>query len=298
MNAFASLFFNELTHNTPLIRQLLMVAVAGALLKCLNDAFKYKSAGELGFYVTYIVTVLLAFSSFSMTAGILTELVASITDMMQASVPLIVSLMAMSGNVGAAAAFHPVLIFAAQLVARYIAEIFIPLLMACAALQVINHLSEGAPLSRLTLLIKKGVDLTFKGIVFLFAVLLTLQKITVPVIDNLAFKTAKAAAGAVPVVGGTINSAMDAVLYAGTAAKSGVLAALVIVVVAAAAAPLIKMLALMFAYKLTAAVVQPLCDERVAACLDGIGSFTGMLTTAGALTCVMFIYAVVILLSF
>lgn len=297
-NAGLGLFFNEFLLNAQLIRQLLVIAVLGAMLKCLSDAFKHKAAGELGFYVTYIMAVLLAFSSFQLSVGILSDLVSQLSGSMESAVPLIVSLLAMSGSVGSAAVFHPVLIFAVQMITRFISEIFIPVLLAAAVLQIVNHLAEGAPLSKLTVLIRKGADLTLKGIVFLFALLLTLQKITVPIADNLALKTAKAAANAVPVVGGALGSAVDAVLFAGSAAKHGVLAALIIVICVSAAAPLLKMLALMLTCKLTAALIQPVCDERIANCLDSIGSFTAILTGAGALVVVMFIYAVVILLLF
>lgn len=298
LQAGASLFFNELILNTQLLRQLLVVALLGAMLKCLSDAFKHTSAGELGFYVTYIIAVLLAFSSFQLSVGILSDMVASVSQMMEAAVPLLVSLMAMSGSIGSAAVFHPVLIFGVQVITRFISELFIPVLLAAAVLQIVNCLVDGSPLSKMTALLKKSADLTFKSIVFLFGLLLTLQKLTVPIADHFGVKTAKAAVNAVPVVGSALNSAVDVVMYAGYAAKSGVLAALIITVCMASVVPLMKMLALMFTCKLTAALVQPVCDERIVNCLDGIGSFTGMLTSAGALVVVMFIYAVVILLSF
>lgn len=298
MGAGLQLFFDELRLNTGLIRQLLVIVIISALLKCLSDAFKHKSAGELGFYVTYIMAVLLAFSSFQLAVGILSDMTETIAGMMESAVPLIISLMAMSGNVAGAAVFHPVLIFAVQMVTRFISEIFIPILLASAVLQIVSQLAEGNPLGKMTLLVKKGADLTLKAIVFIFALLLTLQKISVPIANNLALKTAKAAAGAVPVVGGALSSAMDTVLYWSSAAKSGVLVALVIVLCVAVAVPLVKMVAIMSVCKLVAALAQPVCDERIANCVDQIGSYTAILTGAGALVAVMSIYAVVILLSF
>ena len=292
------IFFNELLLNNQLMRQLLIIAVFSALLKCLSDSFKYKSAGELGFYVSYIMMTLLAMSSFHLAAGILSGAAARLSGMMEASVPLVISLLALSGNVSAAV-FHPTLFLGINLLGRFISVIFIPLVTAAAALTALNHLMEKPPpLTRLALLLKKGAGWMLNGIVALFALLLTLQKISVPIVNNFALRTARAAANAVPVVGGALNSAMDTVLYVGAAAKSGVMVALVVVIVLAAAAPVLKMLAVMLVFKLAAAVTQPVCDERFVLCVDEIGSFMGQLAGAGALIAVMFVSAAGILLLF
>jgi stage III sporulation protein AE len=298
LNLAARQIFNELFTNTRLIRQLLIIAILNALLSCLSDAFKHKSASELGFYVSYCIMVILAVSSFHLSVDILSNLVYNVTAMMEASVPLIISMMAISGNVAGAAVFHPALFLAMGLIARFIAQLFVPLLMAGVGLRIVSHLTEGNPLERMGIIIKKGADWALKGIVGLFALLLALQKLTAPVINNVALKTTKTAVGAIPVVGGALNAAMDTVLVWGQAARSGVLAALVIVICAALAAPLIKMLVLMLVYKLMAAAVQPITDERFCKCLDGVGEYMGTLLGAGAIVGIMCIYAVIMLLSF
>jgi stage III sporulation protein AE len=297
IDAGTRLFLNELLTNNRLVGQLLIVAVLSGLLKCLSDSFKFKSASELGFYVSYILMILLAASSFHVVAGILTETVTGLSGMMEASVPVVISLIAMSGNIAGAAAFHPLLLIATQLVLKFITDIFIPLVLASAALTAVNHITEEKPLTQMTLLIKKIADWMLKGIVALYMLLLTLQKISVPIVNNFAVHTARTAAEAVPVIGGALNSAMETVLNFSGAAKSGVLVALVVFLCVAAAVPLLKMLAVMFVYKVVAALTQPFCDLRFTLCLNQIGGYMGVLANAGALAAVMFISSVVILLS-
>jgi stage III sporulation protein AE len=298
LNLAARLVFNEILVNTILIRQLLIIAVLSALLKCLTDTFRHKSAGELGFYVSYCIMVLLAVSSFQVSVGILSGLISTVSAMMDAAVPLIVGMMALSGNIAGAAMFHPVLFLAIQLVTRFIAYVFIPLMLASVGLHAFSCLMEGHPLERMSDLLKKCASWTLKGIVGLFALLLALQKFSVPVINNIALKTTKSAVGAIPVVGSALSAAMDTVLYWGQASRSIVLVALIIIICAALAVPLAKMLVLMLAYRLMAAAVQPVCDERFVKCLDGVGVYMGTMLGAGAMVGIMCVYAVVILLSF
>ena len=291
-------FFNELWLNGTLIRSLLLIAVLSALIRCLSDSFKTKSVGELGFYVSYIMIIATIFASFRMSIGILTELVFQATSMMEASVPLMLSLAAMSGNVTSAAVLNPILFMSLTLMARFIAYVFIPLVTGAAVLHIVNLLVEGNIFSNLISLLNKIADTSLKFMVFLFLSLLALQKISAPIANNLALRTARAAAGAVPVVGGALNSAMDTIIHVSSAARSGVLVAMVIVIAMAAAVPIFKLLSFMFIYKFTAAVIEPISDGRIVKCLDGLGDYIGMLLGAGVLVALMFIFTCVILLSF
>jgi stage III sporulation protein AE len=217
---------------------------------------------------------------------------------MEAAIPLIIGMLALSGNIAGAAVFHPALFLAMGLITRFIAWFFIPALTAAVALQFVSCLSENNPLSKMAELLKKCADWTLKSIAGLFALLLALQKFSVPIINNVAFQTTRTAVGAIPVVGGALNAAMDTVLYWGQASRSGVMVALIIVFCVALAVPLLKMLVLMFLYRLLAAAVQPICDERFVKCLDGVGAYMGTLLGAGVMVGVMCVYAAVILLAF
>ena len=292
------IFFDELWQNGALIRQLLVIAMLSALIRCLSDSFKTKSIGELAFYVSYVLVIATAITSFRLSAAILTDLVMQTTGMMEAAVPVMISLTALSGNISSAAILHPMLFMGLTLMARFIAYVFIPLITGAAVLHVVSHLTEGSKFSKAIGLMKNIAKLTLKFMVFLFLSLLALQRISTPIADNLVMRTARAAAGAVPVVGGALNSAMDTVVNLSAAARGGVLVALVIVICAAVTVPLLKLLVFMFIYKLTAALVQPICDERIVKCLDGLGDYTGMLLGAGLLVSVMFIFTCVIMLTF
>lgn len=298
LDALTGLFMNELFMNGVLIRQLLLIAILSALLRCLSDSFKTKSVGELGFYVSYILIFAAIIASFRMAAGILLELVTRTTGIMEAAVPLMLSLTAMSGNFTGAAVLNPVLFMGFTLMSHFIGFVFIPLVTAAAILHMANHMTENSIFTKTADFIKSGSKLMLKFMVFLFLSLLALQKVSAPIVNNLALRTARAAAGAVPVVGGALNSAMDTVIHISSAARSGVLVAMVIVICTAAAIPLIKLLTFVVIYKLTAAVVQPICDERIVKCLDGLGDYVGMLLSAGVLVSVMFLFTCVIMLTF
>jgi stage III sporulation protein AE len=298
LTAGGNLVFAEFFTNAALIRQLFMIAVLGALLRVLTLHFTHKSAGEMGFFVTYLLTVALAVSSFHVSVGILTGLTDSVSVMMNAAVPVMVGLMAMSGNFAGAAGFHPLMFIALQLVTRFITLVFIPLILSAAALDIVNYLSTENKLDKLAALVRKIADYTLKAIVGVFMFLLTLQRIAAPIITNTALRTTRSIAGAVPVVGNALTAAMDTVVHFSTAARSAVLVALVLVICLALAAPLLKMFVLSWVYRIAAAVIQPVSEERLTQLMDTAGKAMGQMFNAAVLLGVMCLYSVIILLSF
>jgi len=298
-SAVGEIIFGEFIANGGLIRQLVVIAILGALMSCLTEAFKHKSAGETGFYVTYLLAVLLAVSSFYIVVDILNGLVSLVSGVMIASVPLMIGLMVLGGNFAGAAGFHPMLYFAFGVVAWFISAVFIPLVFASAALDIAGQISaEGHRLAKLSELLRKIGSWSLKGILMTFAFLLTLQRISAPIITNATLRTSRSLAGAVPVVGNAFTAAVDTVVNFSQAARSGVLVALVIVLIFAVAAPLLKMFALAFIYRTVAAFLQPVADKRLVSLMDGMGKHMAMLFNAAAMLGVLCIYVVVILLSF
>ena len=296
---FANLVFSEFMLNGQLIRQLLIVAILGALMSAITQAFTHKSASETGFYVTYLMAALLAISSFRISVEILTGLTATVNSIMQAAFPMMIGLVAMGGNFIGAASFHPLLFFSLQLVAGFITHIFIPMVLAAAALDIASQLSdESKSLDKLAELTRKIADWTLKGIVAAFALVLTLQRIAAPITSNIALRTSRNVVGAIPIVGNAFTAAMDTVVGFSQAARSGVLVALVIVLCITLVTPLIKMLVLAFVYRIVAAFLQPIADKRLVSLMEGVSKHVGLMFSAAGLLGVMCVYTVIILLWF
>jgi len=290
--------FREFTASSNLLRQLLIIAILSALMSCLSEAFSRKGAGEMGFYVTFLMAITLATSSFYLSVQILNSVVSLAGNIMLAAIPLMLATMAISGNFVGAASFHPLMFFALQLVGRFITYVYVPFILASAGLSLVNQISDTVKVDKLAEMLQKIAGWAIKGIIAVFAILLTLQRFSAPIISNLALRATYGAVGAIPVVGSALNAAMNTIVHFGTAARHGLLVALVIVLCVALVMPMIKLAVLSFMYRLTAGFIQPVADPRLVSCLDVAGKHMGHLLTAAALMGVMCVYTVVILLSF
>ncbi|MCL2358108.1 MAG: stage III sporulation protein AE, partial [Defluviitaleaceae bacterium] len=126
-SAVTDIIFAEFLAHGGLIRQLIIIAILGALMSVLTETFRHKSAGETGFYVTYLMAVLPAIASFYIAVEILTGLVSLTDAVMQAAIPLMFGLMAMGGNFTGAASLNPVLFMGLQAVNWFISVVFVPM---------------------------------------------------------------------------------------------------------------------------------------------------------------------------
>lgn len=292
------LIFNEVFLNINLMKQLLIISVLAAVLRNLTDSFENKSVGELGFYVCYMLLIIVIFSSFRITVAIIEDMIISVTQIIRAAVPGIMGLILMSGNVTGAYVFNSLFIFAINVINVLIRDLFVPLIVFIATIQIVNYLTENEILSNLCNLMKSIISWGIKSIAIIFISILTLQRISAPILNTLALRTARLTINVVPVVGDILSGAVDSVLYLAQATKSGVIVAVIITVIYICIIPTIKLVAFIFLYKFTAALIQPICDKRIVKCIDTIGSYSAIMLAIAVMVVVMFTFALILMLSF
>jgi stage III sporulation protein AE len=292
------LLFNEIYLNIGLMRNIVILGVFSAAIKVFMDSFKNKNIAEIGFYVSYAAMVITLLSSFYISAGILNDMVVSVTELIESGVPLFVSLVIMSGNFTGGYVFNSIMIFSARFVSRFIMIFIGPAVMSMALLQTVNYLAENDTLTHFSKLIKNIVSWTVRAIAIGLVSIISIQKLSAPLINSLALKTAKSTVNAVPIVGGILTGAVESILQWTAACRGGVLIVLIFAMVSVCLIPIVKLIALIFVYKLTAAVIQPVCDKRFVDCVNSVGDYTAILLSCGTVVSLMFLVCVVIMLSF
>jgi stage III sporulation protein AE len=63
------------------------------------------------------------------------------------------------------------------------------------------------------------------------------------------------------------------------------------------AVPIIQLAAFTLVYKLTAGLIQPICDERIVKAVNAAGSLVGLMLGVCVLLSVTFVFSVIIVLS-
>ena len=297
LGRLGSSLFSEIGILTSLLREMVIIALLSAILSAISLNLRSKAVADLGFYAVYMIIVALLLDSFLETVTIMRGFAGTLGNLVEASVPLMVSLLLVSGNPSSAAVFNPLAMFAAGAVQFIIRDVAAPVLIFAAVLEIINNLSQREMLSRLAKLIRTVVKTGLGALAGLFAGVLTLHRIGAPIVDGAAVRAARLAVNAVPVVGQALSGAVDtAALWSG-AVKNSVLTAVIVVIILLCLPVIVKLLAFVIAYKLTAALIEPICDKRVSAAINAAGDLAALALGACALAAAAFVFMAMVMIS-
>ncbi len=289
--------FNEVLENISLIRNIIIICVLSAVIKNFSGSLKNKETGELAFYITYIVMVIALFSSFAICISVMKDTVFTIAELMKAAVPLIIGLLVMSGGSASAYLFSSIIFSAAEFIVFFIENFAAPLIITASVMQILNCLSEKEILSKFTELIKNCVSWGVKGCAIIFMGILSLQRMGGESGNAIFNKTAKFAMNMVPVVGDVFSGTIESFKVFSGVIKTGVGIAFILGIIVLCAIPIIKIIAMIFIYKFTASIIQPVCDKRIVNCIDQMSKYTGVILGIVFMAVVVFIFASIMVIS-
>ncbi len=293
-----SRLFKEVVANFDLLGKLVILAVLCAVLQNLVSSFEKGAAAQLTYSITYLVLITIAIGSFSLAVNAGREVVDTMVTFMQALLPVLLTLLVAVGGVASAAIFSPVLLTTLGLFGTLIKNVILPLLFFTAILGILSNLSERYKVSNLASLLK-SVAMGLMGIFStIFLGVLAIQGVAGAVGDSVTFRTAKFSVDAfVPVVGGMLADALEAVVSSSLLIKNAVGIAGMIVIGTVMVTPLLKIITLAFIYKLAGALVQPISDGQIVSCLNSLGNNLLLIFAAVATVGLLFFFAVTIVVG-
>ena len=290
-------FFSEIGSVLIFMRQMIIIAILSAIFKAMSSSFANNGISKLGTYVCYILIIATLFQTFTIVLSVMTSMISGIANLLMGSTPIIVTLLASGGFAVSAGAFSGVLIFASTFFTFLAERLMVPLLISAASISLVGYLAEKESLDKLSKLMQKGISFALKSIALVFVSVLTFQRLATPVANNIAIRGTRTVVAAVPVVGQALSSAIDTALYYGQAVRGVVSASLLLSALAICIVPIIQIAAFVFTYKLTAALITPICDERVAEAIDTTGNYAALALGVCVLVGFLFVFIVLLTLS-
>lgn len=298
MKGLLNFLFHELVVNGKLLGAILILTVFTMILQTLQTAFEKNTVSTVAYAISYMVLIILAINSFRIAVQLAEGAISDMVQFMIALMPLVLALLASSGNVTSAALFHPMIVFLINTSATLIYTIVFPLLFLSAVLSIVSTFSVKYQLTKIAGLLK-NVSLGLLGSFFtIFLGVISIQGATSAVTDGLAIRTAKyAISNFVPVVGRMFANAADTVVGASLLVKNTIGVAGVVVLLLLAAFPALKVLTLAFVYNIASAIMQPLGNNPIITCLSIIGKNLIFVFAALATVSLMFFLAITIIIS-
>lgn len=298
LKGIISLLFREVRNVIKLCLSIIVISLLCSLLKNLQESFSNDSISEVAFYACYAVVIMILSKSFIISVGVAKDVINAVSDFMSALLPVLVTMIGLTGGVTQAASLDPVILFCVIFIPKLYADVIIPLILMEFVLEFVNNLSKEDKISNLCDLFKQCI-LWLQGIIItVFIGVLTIRGITSSTIDAVTLKTAKYAVdNFIPVVGKAFSDAIASVAGYSLIIKNAVSSVGLLVIIIIMIYPLIKLILMTFAYKLSSALIEPVADKRITKSLAAAGKSMVFITSCVLTVSLMFFVLIGIIAS-
>lgn len=266
-----SLFFSGLSREKELFVKILVLILLAAVFANFTSVFDSGQAGEISFYVVYLLLFMLLADSFYERGNTLRETISWMAEFMKALAPAYFMTVAASAGTVSAAVFYEAVLLLVWLIQYLLLTVILPAAHLYVLLRLVNHLSKEEMLGKLAELLHIGIGWGLKTILGTAAGLQIVRSLVAPVMDSLKRSLIGRAAGALPAVGDAVNMVTELVLTSAVLVRNCLGVMLLLVFVLAGAGPVIHYGLLSLVYRFLAAVAQPVSDKRVVECLSTMG---------------------------
>lgn len=288
-------FFNDLYENIGVIVRIIVISIVGAFFKALTESFENKQASEMGFFVIFLLITASVLQSYSLINNIAVGLIENIIVFIEALVPSLLTVTVLSGATISSVMYGESIIMLVGIINNFIKSLMLPFLYVLIVFVVLNTLNDENNLTKIIALLKKGYEWVMKIMMWLFVAIFGLKSFGLPVVDGVITRTAKQTIGIVPVVGTTLQEISDIVMGCGTVIKNAFGIGTIIAIVIIALTPVIKITVIALAYKVSAAFIEPISENRLVECLSSIGDICFLLL--GTVLLVVLLFVIVIAMT-
>lgn len=287
ISAFFSKLFGAVKESISLCLSVILIVVVLNILS--NVADKTSSLLDVSFYICYMVIFMMGASSFKSACDIAQTSINELNFFMKAAIPVLGTLMTASGGV-VRTSLISVSIIAISGTVSLISSILFPISTMSALISGMGALGNDNSLRGFSTALKKASLWGLGIVITIFTTILTTRSFAAVNLDTVTGRTVKYAAGTfVPVVGGMLSETLESIIACGRLVKGAAGSASVIVLLYLCLSPIIKLLAILITYKLTALIIAPIADGRLSVAIEEFTSSIVIILAMVIFTTVMFV---------
>jgi len=292
------LFFKEIKRTAKVLVFIPALSILGAYIISFQDGLKIKGASQASFFACYCMIAGIAAAVFFEVVGCGREVIRNISIFMRTLLPVTLVSLASSGAVISASTFEIVLMSVIELTQWAIEKLFLPLVLIATGLNMVSNLSMGFSVEKLGQLMNKTVKWGLGIMLTLFVGITGLQGIAAGSADGLTVKVTKfAASNLIPMVGGILSETVETVMNCSVVIKNSIGVAGIIIVIAMNVIPILKISACLILFRLCAALIQPVSDERCVKCISELADSVSSVLSMTVAVVIMFIIMLTILIN-
>lgn len=274
---------------------IVLIGIISAFINIAAQDIQDRGVSEIIGLIGRIMIIGTAAASFKSSVSVLSTAAQDITDVVNSAIPFVIMLLTASGSTSAIGGAG-IVSMGTSITTSLMNSLIVPLLVTAVTLRLLNILSKKQLLDKLSSLFMSGVSIGLKVCAYFFVFLLTFEKISGGIINKSVGDTFKSLVKMVPVIGDVISGAGEIAVGTIGAVRNGVGLVLTAVIIIISIAPLLQIGITALAFRLIAAVLEPVCDKQTIDIIDTVGEGNMMILSALFIISLMFVVSCAILM--
>ena len=285
-----SIVLGELNDILILAGELLIICIITGLLAAVVNGFGSDTVSETATVVSLFMAAGISMSAFYEVYLVCHDAVKAMTDLMLVSFPVVFGLTVASGGATSGTVMDTVLSGSVTAFSTIVLKILLPLVFISCILVIVNSVSKKNYVKKLSQFMRNGALFCTGFLITIFSGLSVIQGMMTKSADNILLNTARYSIdNFVPFVGRFTADSLEMVLTCIRSVRNGVGIAGIIILIIILLVPLVKAVLITIVFKITAIILEPAGNDRIADCMGDMGQASMMLVSMLLLSSMMFI---------
>ncbi len=290
-SVFQEVLLQQLQNYMEFFGYLLLLLLSAAILFSVTRAFRNHQISDMGFYMIYLLLMLLLMQVFGACYEMTETLIRDLLDFMKVLMPAYLMAAAAASYRTSAAVYYEGFMLLTYYLQKLVLYIILPIIRGYCLLVLAGHLGSSDFFSGGRVQIKRLIGFLLKGILAVSVGLQFIQGMITPAIDSVQQTVFNKGVSSLGSLGNVTQGVMDVILGSGIILKNGIGAAAAIMILIICLFPAVRVGSYIFFLSLLAVVTEPVSDKRL------IGAVSEMSEGLGLLVRLQFTVAALFLLT-
>ncbi len=265
-----NILFDEIINNFGVLKKILYVSILAAILTNFMKVLKNSQVSDTGFIVCYMVIISLLITSFTALSTLAYLTIKRMTEFMKALIPVYMVSVGVSDGQVYAASYYQMALVVITIIDICCLKLLLPIIDIYVVLSIVSNLHSEDYLSKACTLIKNITSFSVKAMLSVVMAINVIRQMFSPVSDGIRNTTITNVLGIVSGMGNSAGNIASLVYGTGNILKSAIGGAGLIVLMMIVLIPIVKIVIFVFSYQFTNAFLQPVSDDRIIKCMEGI----------------------------
>lgn len=290
----AAVFLEQLKGNGQAILQLILLLVSSAVLSAITRAFRNRQISDMGFYILFLLLMVLMMGAFGNCYMMTEELIGDLTDFMKVLMPAYLAAAAAGAYRTSAVVYYEGFLMLMYCLQKLVSYVLLPGIRAYVLLSMLSFLGKEEMFQKGRESLKKLILWALKAMIGVSAGLQMIQGMISPAIDEMKHTAFSRGLSSFGNMGNVAQNVTDVILGSAELLKNGIGAVAALLLIMICLVPVVKVACYCFFYQFAAAVAEPVSDGRIVGALSRMGEGLGLLMKLMFTVCAMFLLTIAI----